>query len=493
MSLTKVTYSMISGEAANVFDFGVKGDGITDDTAAIQVAINYCVANTNSGTSTSPAKGPITLIFPPGYYKISSPLNISGPISIVGQSNAEYSSGVRIFQTTSNDLFFVKPSVTNPTFSIKNVTLLSTIAGTGHLINFQPTGTTYFNSNRIINCCFSNPQQMALRLCGDDVKIDGCTFDVSGYSGNCIQLGSNATGDKLTNSLIINCDFFNIIVHCILAYNCQGIVVANNKISQPNSSTTTLAFFDALDSTPVFVDGVAITGNNLYGCRRLFAGNSVSNILFNSNVCFNSGIGALEDLDAITMQGISKNICISGNVIEGTYGNKSVFNNQNGTNTVNSLVLGNVFTNTGGAGPAILSGNMTGFIGNSNVFNNYSVKVSSNDYFALGYAPLGRIDLVYSATIATNASLGSVFTITVTDGSAFTISTPSNSSNGQTIAYTIRNTSGISMGVITWNASFHKNAFVNPDNGYNQTISFQYNTSLGYWTEVSRTATQVPN
>jgi hypothetical protein len=45
MSLTKASYSMITGAPVNVLDFGAVGNGVTDDTAAVQAAFNYAVAN----------------------------------------------------------------------------------------------------------------------------------------------------------------------------------------------------------------------------------------------------------------------------------------------------------------------------------------------------------------------------------------------------------------------------------------------------------------
>ena len=61
MSLTKTSYSMITGAPVNVLDFGADPTGVGNSTSAIQAAVNYAYAN-NSGE----------VYFPAGTYSITT-------------------------------------------------------------------------------------------------------------------------------------------------------------------------------------------------------------------------------------------------------------------------------------------------------------------------------------------------------------------------------------------------------------------------------------
>jgi hypothetical protein len=84
MSLTKVSFSMISGALVNIIDYGAKGDSNgtpgngTDNTTAIQAAVTY--ANANG----------LSVYLPSGTYRITAPINFTGiqaKSDFIGESN----------------------------------------------------------------------------------------------------------------------------------------------------------------------------------------------------------------------------------------------------------------------------------------------------------------------------------------------------------------------------------------------------------------------
>lgn len=70
MSLTKATYSMIDGAAVNVLDYGAVGDGVTDDTAALNAALAVAVANNKC------------LFLPAGTYLATANITVPTPGSV---------------------------------------------------------------------------------------------------------------------------------------------------------------------------------------------------------------------------------------------------------------------------------------------------------------------------------------------------------------------------------------------------------------------------
>jgi hypothetical protein len=100
------------------------------------------------------------------------------------------------------------------------------------------------------------------------------------------------------------------------------------------------------------------------------------------------------------------------------------------------------------------------------------------------------VTLGYSATVGTDASAGGIFELEVTDTSAFTMSAPIYASQGAVIRYAITNSSGGSMGTITWDSVFKlAGAFTNPANGKIRTIEFYYDGTN--WVELTRGAADI--
>lgn len=126
MGLTKASYSMVSGAVVNVLDYGAVGNGTTDDSAAIQDAIDYLVTQ-NGGT----------LWFPAGDFYVASTLTIdlgSGTLRIIGDER--YST----FITVANDTTGLDTSVGS--LSMEYLTIRSVSYRSGSTADTSGIGIT---------------------------------------------------------------------------------------------------------------------------------------------------------------------------------------------------------------------------------------------------------------------------------------------------------------------------------------------------------------
>lgn len=152
MALTKVTYSMLAGAAVNVKDYGATGNGTTDDSAAIQLAIN-------AGNS---------VWFPAGTYRLENKVSLKSNLLVEFDGNAKISipsgeTGTKLEAQNTNNI------------TIRNLYM----EGAG---DANPGGftTVYFDTcNNVLldNCTFT---KLNMTACAFDaclfMKVQNCNF-----------------------------------------------------------------------------------------------------------------------------------------------------------------------------------------------------------------------------------------------------------------------------------------------------------------------------
>ena len=83
--------------------------------------------------------------------------------------------------------------------------------------------------------------------------------------------------------------------------------------------------------------------------------------------------------------------------------------------------------------------------------------------------------LLFGVSVAIDAALGGIATITATNNTAFTIANPTNPTTGEWLSIQVRNTSGAALGTITWDTLYKMATFTKPATGYHRTVTFRYN------------------
>jgi len=299
-------------------DFGAVGDGVADDTAAIQAAINALVAVGIGGR----------VNFPRGTYKLSSALDLSNTfgIGLIGDAGS-----LNTAQGTAGVLFTWAGG-----------------AGTGPLVNL--TGAV---ATEIANICFYvsndafNGSIIATAtgsLNPSAIRIHDCGF--LGDSASSVMAQAIAC-DTLLNSVIERC-FFR---YGVLQINCTGS--SNNAITVRNN------WFQESTTCAINLSGATgwVIENNVFETVAVGAikqSGTVSGLVISGNWIGDSTAAAVSiDLSGHVTLGCQ----ITGNYMDGALGGTCIKLSTSLGNTEGVVISGNRI-DTGGT--AIDSGRVIG-------------------------------------------------------------------------------------------------------------------------------------
>lgn len=350
MSLTKVSYSMITGAPVNVLDYGAVGNGTTDDTTALQAAIN---------------SGAKCVFLPAGTYLVSAQITL-----VTGQTLQGQGAGVTtvIAKAATNFQYVTYNSggsgikVTGITFDANQANRIGVLTTTA--IPMLLTGVT---DCEISECTFQN----ALGT----VSVPGFGFALGGTSTRCTVTNcralNNGTASKPADGFY--CSASDSLISNCIAYNCTDTAFALESCSNSgivgcvsDGCSCGGAITNAIntDTYGNYINGLTVSNWNATVTGGIQIGNPLSTstgvqydtlvnaVVIRANTSGGYGVGPAINVRATgtpkptrvtvsncivegaTLQGILFNDCVSctatGNVVKGTTGATVQFNEGSG-------------------------------------------------------------------------------------------------------------------------------------------------------------------
>lgn len=472
MALTKATYSMILGAPINVLDYGAKGDGTTNDTAAIVAAIAACQAASQS-----------SLYFPTGIYRIESTIVLGAAstrgITFLGETAAPQQGSDR-------------PAVT-----------IRWHGGSAAIFDIQ---YTYFSFRNIAFENFTTATDAFLLTEAMHMVLDNCSF----------ILGNGATR------------FSRSILHCDgneFGYS----VVQNCTMGNPAPRFLDIDGATGNGITPVLFYNNVIESNSAGAFTVVYIKNEGIDILTFEGNTINGQDNAQLTLVDTTDTPLSETITVL-NVYDNEFdlvSNTATDRMFRLTNVANANFFGNQYQGGGSATAAaeLVNSVVTQFTGNHllaiagpffNADATSRVYSQANNVFTANTKGIvndtattsGMIQMAYGANVTILGERGvgtghTVFRVDATDTAGFTLtfSHPGIGGNGyftrgQVLSVQVRNTSGgvipsitLAGGATYWSLS--GGAFPIPATGNSRTVTFVWSGSK--LVEIGRTAADVPN
>jgi len=281
MSLTKVSYSMITGAVANVKDYGAIGDGIQNDTNAIQLAV---------------ASGK-TVYFPDGNYLVAATINIT----TVSQSFYFDGTIIRSELMIAGDYVFFGNGLDNLSFFTPKLVTPATqpafIQSGGFISLNNCNFARILNGNFVSRGVGGNPTLLShLSTPGcDDLLIQGNYFAYS-YGNACSAQDGLGTGVRGKRVRIVDNIFSENVDTSVGCYtNCTDVIIANNTFNRTsNSPSYNGVMIDVAGATNVIIANNLIVGNT-FGIRIIQnLAYTNNNILVTNNIIKNQFVGNSE-------------------------------------------------------------------------------------------------------------------------------------------------------------------------------------------------------
>ena len=302
-------------ESVSVKDFGAVGDGVTDDTAAIQAAITAAKITIN-GSIVNKA-----VIFPAGTYLVSSTITSDTNVVLVGSGRdatlirRPFTVAGTLISTTAGASIEIDGMTFNgmPAAGARYFTV-----GT---VCLSTTGNIYLHDSR-----FNGFEQVHLWGGGYYHKVRNCAFEYnsivfSGVDANNFQVAQCRfrNADRIFTFFggsgpvtFLECSFELITTSCV-----EGVSGAANQVAnfigcyfenQGDLATTgtglATAFYNNL-VVAVSVSALVFQGNSLscLGIRRVLSNSTVLNSLVSLGNRFNIPAGATSEADYLYYSG----------------------------------------------------------------------------------------------------------------------------------------------------------------------------------------------
>jgi hypothetical protein len=311
MALTKVTYSMIEGAPVNVKDFGAAGDGVTDDAAAIQAALDF-VKNIGSGA----------VYFPSGTYFINSKASTVDLFAAVEIDNVQnitimgngYSSIIQMSNTLNLHFINIDDSESVAIFGLVLTGRDPTVFGGGsRAINMRRC-----SSVAITNCILTNWGSYAIshqQGAAKDFIFDNLIFENIG--NDCIDIKNIEFPVNPTERLVVSnilakswgvtgLDSPDVVVDCRMPMSVTNV---RGTITRPSCRVVRVTSNDCVVSNIFGVDEDRTTAR--VGAERTAVVDlgDVTRCAVSNIVAKNTDIG-------IWLQGAATQIAIANSVLE---------------------------------------------------------------------------------------------------------------------------------------------------------------------------------